>query len=823
MRLYELDKFEKAAQEFRKLTTETAFEFSDYAQMRYAACLFAQKEYRLAAAQYVTLPERFPNSNYAADATLAAGKSFYLAGAIDEARPWLKKSVKLSGRNAAPAAHWFARAEIDAGNPERTLEIIDSVLPKAKGDIRVDLTLDKADALYEMKGQRERASELYESIAKQHPKHESAAHALYMAAYSALDAKAYQRASMLTDTFTQSHRDHHLRADVLAIRAESELQQEHYQAAADLYESLVRQFGDHSDQHLWRVRAALCQNLRGNHKEVMRLLDRRAGSFSDPELKSEALFLLGAACYHQNDKRRAIQELESSLGASPKTAQADRTHLLLAKALRESGKRQAAAQQLSKLSANFPNSDLLDRALLELAELQSEAGEHREAAKTYGQLLRAFPDSDVSSDALYGQGWSLLQYEKYERAIDTFGALIKADSQWKKDAYYGRAVAFQELGKTNAALQDIKKYLANHSGRGSSRADAYYLAGLCYASQKQFDSAAENFRQALRSAPHYADADQVMYELAWALEAGKKETQAAETFRRIAKKFPNSRLAAESVFRAAEADYANDDLERAIQGFRNALQQSQSKAIQEQAAHKLGWSYYKRKDFEKAASSFRQQLEAFAEGDLAPDAQYMMGECYFSLDQPEQALAAYQKAQQPGRSKNQQLVTLSLLHAGQSAGRLKRWETSRQFLELLISQYPNSDLVIQAQYELAWAWQKSGETSKAAALYEQVAETTDSVVGARARFMLGELQFLNEDFETAIRTFFKVAYGYGHPKAPKAYRTWQADAMFEAARCCESTKRFEAASRLYADLVEFHPNSDKTATARTKLENISRR
>ena len=85
------------------------------------------------------------------------------------------------------------------------------------------------------------------------------------------------------------------------------------------------------------------------------------------------------------------------------------------------------------------------------------------------------------------------------------------------------------------------------------------------------------------------------------------------------------------------------------------------------------------------------------------------------------------------------------------------------------------------------------------------------MIGAKARFMQGEIQFLRQDYDAAIRTFFKVAYGYGHPKSPQEFHEWQANAMFEAARCCESTKRLEAAQQLYNELIETHPDCDKAA------------
>jgi TolA-binding protein len=89
--------------------------------------------------------------------------------------------------------------------------------------------------------------------------------------------------------------------------------------------------------------------------------------------------------------------------------------------------------------------------------------------------------------------------------------------------------------------------------------------------------------------------------------------------------------------------------------------------------------------------------------------------------------------------------------------------------------------------------------------------------------MLGEIQFARKRYDDAVRTFFKVAYGYGDAAAPPAFHRWQAEAMFEAARCLEQTKRNDSARNLYHELLARYPNSPKAAHARVAVDELKTR
>lgn len=242
------------------------------------------------------------------------------------------------------------------------------------------------------------------------------------------------------------------------------------------------------------------------------------------------------------------------------------------------------------------------------------------------------------------------------------------------------------------------------------------------------------------------------------------------------------------------------------------------------AAHKLGWTWYQMKKFPEAEAAFTQQAAMKGNSDeLRVTAELMAAECLYQQKLFDRAHTGFDAALKNSDKATDALRSLCLMHAGQCAGQQKKWEASVQLLNQYIDEYPEGHSINEARYELAWAHQNLGGAqglAKATSLYEQVAADSDAPVGARARFMLGELQFSQKDYDQAIRSFAKVFAGYGGKSAPKPYHQWQADSLFEAARCCESSKRLESAKRFYQQLVDDYPESDKVPVAKARLSKL---
>jgi TolA-binding protein len=311
--------------------------------------------------------------------------------------------------------------------------------------------------------------------------------------------------------------------------------------------------------------------------------------------------------------------------------------------------------------------------------------------------------------------------------------------------------------------------------------------------------------------------------LAWAYQSAGDEEKSARTFRKLAEENPQGELAAEGYFRNAEYFFSKGKYEKALKGFTKSYKAANNDVkIGERAINKIGWTAFQMSDFNQAKQAFDEQRKRFPAGELTADAAMMTAECDFQQKDYGRALDGFERAL-PNVPRDSTLKPLGMLHAAQCATKADNWRLASTLLQQMKQDYPESNYLDEAEYELAWSLQNQDKIDEALPLYSAVADRTTRPIGARARFMEGELLFAKKQYPEAIRVFFKVAYGYGYPESPDAYHEWQANSMFEAARCCESTKRISSAKRLYEDLIKHFPENSKAATARKKLAAISRK
>ncbi|MGI9455142.1 MAG: tetratricopeptide repeat protein, partial [Aeoliella sp.] len=158
------------------------------------------------------------------------------------------------------------------------------------------------------------------------------------------------------------------------------------------------------------------------------------------------------------------------------------------------------------------------------------------------------------------------------------------------------------------------------------------------------------------------------------------------------------------------------------------------------------------------------------------------------------------------------------LHAGQAAAQLEKWQESADWLNVVVTNHADYVGRGEVDFELGRALFNLGKSEEAMSLFQKVADRDTSPLGARARFMQGELLFAEKKYEEAVRSFFQVAYGYGEIESPPEYHPWQAESLFEAARCLEQLDRTTAAQKIYVELVERFPTQDKAKLAQERLK-----
>jgi TolA-binding protein len=365
------------------------------------------------------------------------------------------------------------------------------------------------------------------------------------------------------------------------------------------------------------------------------------------------------------------------------------------------------------------------------------------------------------------------------------------------------------LKQFTPAIEDLRSFLRSQPD-AAERPDALYVLGLCQSGSGKPADAVATYQQLLEEYPDYSGADKAYYELAWTHKDLNEEDEALTAFEKLARNFERSPLAAESHYHVGEHYYARDEYQRAADAYDAALQKAGKSELAEKAAHKLGWARYRQKDFAAAREAFAEQRAAFPQGTLVADAAFMEAESLFEQKKYPEALAAYEKLD---NLSNENFSVLALLHAGQAAAQLKQWDKSLKLLDRCLKQHPEAELTPEVRYEQAWALENLGRIDEALAAYEAVTAKNNREVAARARFMIGELHFQRKDHAEAIRNFYKVAYGYGYPE-------WQANALYEAARCFEVLKKTDQARKDYQEIITKFPQSDKAPLAQKRIAEL---
>ncbi|GAB6164165.1 tetratricopeptide repeat protein [Thermostilla marina] len=804
--LFAAGKYAEAADAFADVAADPQNAGAVDARIRQADCLLQLKRYAEAAAMYAASVSA--GGEIGQKAALAAGRCYYLAGEYDKAIALLRRAASLPAQQSE-CAHWIARCLLKKGETAAALKEIEQALRDASGEWKARLLLDRGDVLYADAKTRSQAPAVYLEAATAFGDDDAAGEALYAAAYAALESGDVKNARSYAADFLKRFPKHALLPDVLHIEAECLLLDKNYDEAARRYSQLIQDYGTHADVLLWHTRLATALSLAGKHQEVVTLLTPLVEKTTDPTRKAEMQLLIGAAQLELGNLAEAAKALEASTTVQPKGPHADRALLLAAAVYKQQNDPAKAAQTVRRLLADFPQSPLKDQALLRLAEYAYAAGDTAAAEAAYRQLIRDLPDSPLRPQAAYQLACLLLNDDKTDEAetllaefLEQYGNTPLADK-----ARLVRGIARQKRKDYAGAIDDLQKALSGEL-TPQEQASARYAFALALIGQKDYTQAVAALTALLENPGDEANTDEVLYQLAWAYKLAGQDKQAVDTFRRLAADHPQSTHAAEAHYHLGEALYAQGDYGKAAVEYYTAMKQAKDADLGEKASHRLGWAYFKAEQFDKAQQTFAYQRATYPKGPLAVDGAFMEAESLFKLGKFAEASAIYRNLP-PLTDENFEI--LRLLHAGQAAGRTGDWQTAVSLLSECEKRFPQAPELPEVLYELGFAYQNLGKTNEAEALYARVIQAADDETGARAQFMIGELQFARKDYAEAVKSFFKVAYGYVAPQ-------WQADATFEAARCFELLKKPQQAAKLYRELIEKYPQSNKVNDAKAKLE-----
>ncbi len=828
--LLQSDQIDQASELFGQAAGVAGFALADHALFRQAFCLVKQDENAAAAEVYARIATDFVESKYAAEATLAAGRLNYRLEQFDEARPWLEKVVAAGGPDAPEAAHWLARIHLRQDRVQDAVDLAVKTIPAAaESPYLVNLFFDEADALFEIADQRASAIEKFLAIVQQYPEHELAGQALYNAGFGALELSQYDAAVKHAADFAAAFPDHGLTPDMNHVAAESQLLLKDHAAAESIYRDLVADHAEHAEWDNWKVRWGRCLYLQQKYEETVQALQPQLEGLQSPDNLAEAHFLIGTSQLKLGQHDSAAASLQASLAAKSDWRQADETLLNLSLAQQKQEKLNEAIATVQKMFAEHADSPLLAEGHYRLAQYSYANQDFAGAVSDYTLVVEQWPESTLVPYSHYGRGWALLRQMKYAAAAESLTALISgfADHQLIPQARQARSICRQRSEDFQGGIEDATEYLKSNPSR-ANKTDALYVRGLCEAGLQDHAAAITTFEQILNENRNYARAGQVLYELAWAYKSNDRNDEAIQRFSQLVEQHPDNDLAGESHYHIGQARYDQREYEQAATSFAAVKQAVAAGELEEKAMYMLGWARFQLQEYEAALTEFSEQSSKYDSGSHLADALFMIAECLFQMERYAESYAGYEKAQSvPATSADREV--LIQLHGGQAAVRLERWADAIRWLEQIPAKHSDSDYVADAQFEQGVATQALEQWDPALQLFGQAAAKSRGVVGARARFRMGEVQFAKKDFAPAVKEYQRVMFGYGGDNAPETIKPFQAMSGFQAGQASlvlagqadnqvDKQKYVDQGRKFLAYVVGKHPTSAWATKAAERLK-----
>jgi len=837
-----LDDVPGAVALFEKVAAVDNGPIQDYVLYRYGYALAKDGKFAESSAVYQKLSTEYPNSKYAAGSSLAAGQALMRDKKYDEAIQFFDRLLPAKDDSAAEAAHLICQIAMMQNRPQESVRIArDAVEWAGKSPRIVALKMDLAEALATDEKTAAEARSMFEQIAVEHADDPQAApRATYNVAFAALQSGDSVEARRWSQLFSQRYPQDSLAPDVAYIFAESTLQLGQYDEAATALQQLISAQPNNPMLPEWRLRLTHARYIGNANDEAIRLANEILASIDNKNIRAEAYFLLGASLLKQEKFADSASNLAKSISESPTWAHADEAHLILAQAQSKENKSNEAKLTLQELIKTFPNSRFKQQAEFRLGQLSASTGDLNQALVSYDAVLSNDRDKSLKDFASYGKAWVLMQQKNYDPAVKLLRPLAVSD---RKDSLGAEsrlalAVSLRNLGQVKEAVESLESMSIDPS-LGVPPEKSLYELGIGQVELNQFDAAAKTFQRLLDEFPKAPNLDKILYEYAWALKETDRPDEALKAFTKLSNEMPDSPLSAEADYHIGQGAYDSGQYDQAINAYTKAISRTVDPLLKQKSIYKLGWTYFQKKEFDQSEKLFLEQTNLFPESSLNVESFFMQAECRMKTQKFADALPIYQKARAILESNNfdpastsQQIQSLIYLHGAQAAREIKKWDVVDGWLQEMLQRYPETDYKPFALYEQAYSAQNQRKLPQAIELYSEVASSSRNDIGARSRFMLGELYFAERDFAKAVPEFEKTMYGYGATQASADVKNWQARAAVEAGRCSEvligdltgqrKAKAIAIAKAFYQFVLDKHPEHELLSQAKNRIAELDK-
>ncbi len=374
-------------------------------------------------------------------------------------------------------------------------------------------------------------------------------------------------------------------------------------------------------------------------------------------------------------------------------------------------------------SISSDDSKLGQNAAYYLADCYIRKDDKQNARLAFQSAARMEYDQSIQQDALFN--YALITYElstdPWNEAIRAFEDFIKLFPESKRidEAYRFLVQSYLNARNYKLALESLEKAdLSSDEMKEAYQKIAFYR-GVEQFNNLEYSQALQQFNKSLKFGNHNE------------LLKAKALYWKAETYYRM--KLYQEAILSYTDFRNSAVAFNTDEFKR--------------------LDYNLGYAYFQLSDFSKAIDPFR-TFVSNASSDLSNekgDALNRIGDCFFAQANYNSASDYYNRAAQTTGAD----VEYAILQKGICEGLANKDIQKIQTLQALTSNYPGSNFIDDAYYEISQSYVKMADTKQAIENLEKlVVNYPNSELAPSAYVQLG-LLFYNSDNNTAAIKYYK--------------------------------------------------------------------
>lgn len=464
--------------------------------------------------------------------------------------------------------------------------------------------------------------------------------------------------------------------------------------------------------------------------EAIRLLDLSLKNPASPEIKSLCYYWKGETFYAKNDYAKAEPEYNQFLNLS-KINEIQEKDWYDANAAYGAGYSLLKQNEYSDALPYFNQSvagiktsgdkqlkdKVLPDALLRSADCSFMMKDYNASLASYSEVISG--KKQGTDYALFQKGMILGLTGKLEEKASTLETIQSQypASLYLDDAVYETGIAYVALDKPQSAIQAFKK-IPDRFPNSPYVPKAYIQLGLTYYNQNDAASAIDNYKKVIADYPNSQDAQQALLAL--------QQISIGEGNPKI------------------------------------YLDIAKSSGVQINASSKDSLSYlaaetqFSKGNCELSIASFSDYIDEFKDGFFSLPAHFYRGECYYANQNHEAALADYQFI--IGADKN--LYTeKALAKASKITFENKNYQQAAEYFQLLAETASFKENIYASQLGLMRCSYEMKNTEELKISADAVLNSADALPEHRieAEYYLGKVAFEEKDYELARKYFKKTA------------------------------------------------------------------